>query len=48
VEVRVEGPAGAVGELREMLSRGPSAASVVSVEEFEPQGELPEKFEIVA
>lgn len=48
VEVRVEGPPQAVGELREMLSRGPAAASVTSLEEFEPGGGLPDDFEIVA
>lgn len=48
VEVCVEGPSDAVHELRELLSRGPAPARVTSIEDFEPQGHLPDEFEIVA
>lgn len=48
VEVRVEGSPHAVGEMRALLTRGPAAAHVTSVEEFEPEGGLPDEFEIVA
>ncbi|MGH7545189.1 MAG: acylphosphatase [Gemmatimonadota bacterium] len=48
VEICVEGPSDAVHELRELLSRSPGPARVTSIEDFEPQGRLPDEFEIVA
>lgn len=48
VEVRVEGSREAVEELRQLLERGPHGARVSSLEDFEPEGSLPEDFEIVS
>lgn len=48
VEVCVQGPSGAVRELRELLARGPAPARITSIETFEPDGRLPDDFEIVA
>lgn len=48
VQVCVQGPRRAVHEMRDLLSRGPAAGRVTSVEDFEPEGDLPDDFEIVA
>ncbi|MFQ6672136.1 MAG: acylphosphatase [Candidatus Tectimicrobiota bacterium] len=48
VEVCVEGPPPAVEEMRALLKRGPTGAWVTSVDEFDPEGVMPDSFEIVA
>ncbi len=47
VEVRVEGPARPVEEMRQLLRRGPTGAHVTAVEEFEVAEPLPDHFDIV-
>lgn len=47
VEVRVEGPARTVEEMRDLLRRGPTGAHVAHLEEFEVAEPLPDRFEIV-